>query len=311
MLPFMKKFLLLLLVLMLAVFAFLLFFIPAQQTISGTIAIDNKPASVARVLQQPEQWHKWWPGTVRNGEYFMGEHAFVVTKELYNNTVVHIRSANESIASLITLMPVNKGTVVKWEYTTKETDNIWQRFSQWRAANAGEEKMDQILNSMKAFALSDTNIYGLDIALQTITDTAFVALRFQTAQYPTATEIYSNVAKLQQYISQQGAAATNAPILHVSKSANGNYESMVAVATSRTLPAKDSIMYKAMVRGNVLVATVNGGQATVEEALVRLDHYAQDKDLRAPAIPFALLVTDRLQQPDTLKWVTKVYYPVY
>ena len=29
----------------------------------------------------------------------------------------------------------------------------------------------------------------------------------------------------------------------------------------------------------------------------------------SPAIPFESLITNRLEEPDTSKWVTKIYYP--
>ena len=34
-----------------------------------------------------------------------------------------------------------------------------------------------------------------------------------------------------------------------------------------------------------------------------------DNALSSPAIPFESLVTNRMQEPDTSKWVTKIYYP--
>jgi hypothetical protein len=36
----------------------------------------------------------------------------------------------------------------------------------------------------------------------------------------------------------------------------------------------------------------------------------QDHQRVAPAIPFQSLVTDRTKQPDTSKWVTRLYWPI-
>jgi hypothetical protein len=38
--------------------------------------------------------------------------------------------------------------------------------------------------------------------------------------------------------------------------------------------------------------------------------YMKDFKLTSPAMPFELLVTNRANEPDTSKWVTKIYYPI-
>jgi hypothetical protein len=42
-----------------------------------------------------------------------------------------------------------------------------------------------------------------------------------------------------------------------------------------------------------------------------MDQYFKDYNRVAMAIPFEYLITDRLKVPDTSKWVTKIYCPVY
>jgi hypothetical protein len=66
-----------------------------------------------------------------------------------------------------------------------------------------------------------------------------------------------------------------------------------------------------MIAGNILVAEVKGGPYTVTNAFNSLHDYVTDHDLQSPAIPFQSLITNRLQQPDSTKWITKIYYPIY
>jgi hypothetical protein len=115
---------------------------------------------------------------------------------------------------------------------------------------------------------------------------------------------------LQQYISTQGAEATNHPMLFVQPTSKG-YEAQVAVPTNKLLPGTGDIDYRRMVKGNILEAEVTGGQAKVEASLQQLGYFVVDQDLISPAIPFALLVTDRTKEPDSSKWVTRIYYPIY
>ena len=63
--------------------------------------------------------------------------------------------------------------------------------------------------------------------------------------------------------------------------------------------------------GNILVAEVRGGVSTVKQAFRNLSNYVGDYGRQSPALPFESLVTDRLKETDTTKWVTKLYFPVY
>jgi hypothetical protein len=62
--------------------------------------------------------------------------------------------------------------------------------------------------------------------------------------------------------------------------------------------------------GNMLVTEVKGGQIEVNKASVQLLNYISDYNRTAPAIPFESLVTDRRKEPDSSKWITRIYYPV-
>jgi hypothetical protein len=99
-------------------------------------------------------------------------------------------------------------------------------------------------------------------------------------------------------------------MLHIT-SDSGYFETMVAIPVNKVVPPKDNFLFKRMVPGKILVTEVTGGRYTTAHALKQLENYLEDNELQSPAIPFESLVTDRSRQPDTSKWVTKIYYPVY
>jgi len=55
---------------------------------------------------------------------------------------------------------------------------------------------------------------------------------------------------------------------------------------------------------------VRGGQGTVENALEQMQLYFDDYDKTSMAITFQYLVTDRIKESDTTKWITEIYAPV-
>lgn len=85
---------------------------------------------------------------------------------------------------------------------------------------------------------------------------------------------------------------------------------MVGLPASRDLPNTATMEQKRMVMGNILVAEVRGGDAGVREGMRQLEDYVSDHGMVSPAIPFVSLVTDRRQEPDSSRWVSRLYYPI-
>ncbi len=100
-------------------------------------------------------------------------------------------------------------------------------------------------------------------------------------------------------------------MVHVeSKTGNNGYETMVAIPVDRVLDDSQDFALKKMVPGNILVAEVKGGISTVKEGEAQLENFVQDYQFVSPAIPFQSLVTNRMLEKDTSKWITKLYYPI-
>ena len=68
---------------------------------------------------------------------------------------------------------------------------------------------------------------------------------------------------------------------------------------------------KNMVKGNFMISEVVGGDYSVNKASKSLQQYFTDFHLTSMAMSFTMLVTDRILQPDSSKWITKLYQPVY
>ena len=86
---------------------------------------------------------------------------------------------------------------------------------------------------------------------------------------------------------------------------------MVAIPINKVIPENEKFVSKRMVPGKILVAQVRGGTYTTAAALRKLEIYMDDNRLSSPAIPFESLLTNRIEEPDTTKWITKIYYPIY
>ena len=85
----------------------------------------------------------------------------------------------------------------------------------------------------------------------------------------------------------------------------------IGIPVNKKLPEKENISLKQMVKnGNILVTEVRGDQKFINEAIKQTEKYITDYQRSIIAIPFQSMITDRTKEPDSTKWITKIYYPV-
>jgi hypothetical protein len=85
---------------------------------------------------------------------------------------------------------------------------------------------------------------------------------------------------------------------------------MVGLPINKFLKPQLPISFVKMTNGNFMATQVQGGLATVQNALDEMQLYFDDYDKTSMAITFQYIVTDRIKETDTAKWITKIYAPV-
>ncbi len=100
-------------------------------------------------------------------------------------------------------------------------------------------------------------------------------------------------------------------MLNITKTGYQTYVITVAVPIDQSISSKGKMLVNRMIPGNILYANVIGGHQSIKLAFDQLKNYMKDFKLTSPAIPFELMITDRTLNPDSSKWQTKVYYPIF
>lgn len=119
------------------------------------------------------------------------------------------------------------------------------------------------------------------------------------------------IEKLKNYLHEKGAKAESFPMLNVQYIDTKNYVVQVALPVDKKIIEGSNISLKWMVKGsNVLTGEVIGGIKNIADSMKEFDKYISDYQRSVIAMPFQLLITDRLKEPDTTKWITRLYYPV-
>lgn len=292
--------------------------IPKELEISSIAVIKANERSVYRSLVDKNNWKNWWPlqpidsRQKETNEFYLDGYSYKIGAKLPDGMEVIINHQDSSNSSLLRLLRLSPDSMlIKWTATVPTTYNPVTRVKQYFAAKRIKRGMEQIVAHLKPFAETTKNMYGIDVKQTRVTDTILMVRKIVPKERPTTTDIYSYIESLRSYIAGSGATETNHPMLHLHYTEETrSYEAMVAIPVSKKLAGTASISPKRMVAGHILYADVKGGEATVAEAMRQMENYASDHEKISPALPYQLLVTDRVKETDTANWVTRIYYPI-
>lgn len=313
----MKKWLLLIAIIVCLLLTSAYVFLPKEINSSNIQKIHCGINSASRYVMNENKWMKWWPGKITydsvSGKniFDYNRYRYSITANMYNAIEVKTESNNLAINGTIFFIPLSIDSVqVEWKYALETNSNPINRLHLYLETKKINKNILNILKSMKAFLDKPENVYGINIDEILVKDTILVATNFISPQYPTIQKIYDHINGIKSYISLNSAKETNSPMLHVWQD-SGLYNTQVAIPVNVVIPQNNIYLIKRMVPGKIFVAQVKGGGYTADEALRQVGLFMSDYHLSSPAIPFESLITNRIEEPDTSKWITKIYYPVY
>ena len=284
--------------------------IPGRSSISATTTIKAASPGVFRALSQTDNWKKFWPGDT---PFKLEDETYLIKESSYNVLRVDIGNASDTIISTINILPIKPDSLtIQWTAAQENSMNPFRRVAQYRKALALEKNLEKIIAQVQEFMEVPKNIYGIDIKNTIVTDSVLVTTRRQFDHQPSLGDIDGMIQSLKKYIAEYKAVEKNYPMLNIPSPGSSPNLVMTAIAVDRELPATKEFVPKFLLKGgNILETEVKGGPYTIENAFRELENYRLDLKYGSPAIPYQLLVTDRMKETDTSMWITKLYYPVF
>jgi hypothetical protein len=226
---------------------------------------------------------------------------------------VYIGKGRDTMVSRLSVLNVGgmvDSIALDWRCQFTTSLNPLKRVGQYRQAVAITHMMDTMLSRIRRFLQKTENIYNIPMVDSMSNDSVLLTVRFYTSAYPGVAEVYNKVASIRKYIAQEGARATNYPMLHVSKQGDTTFEALVAIPVDRQLKGNGIIVPKRYVPWKIMVGEVRGGPCSAEQAMKYLQQYVSDHQKPAMGLPFQSMVTERDKEPDTSRWVTRVVQAV-
>jgi len=312
----MKKWLVGLLVIIVLALGCIYLFIPANIVISSISTAQATISGEFRYIGQEDNWKKWWRNedgkSHQEGEPFSyNGTTFHLNRQLNNIVGIEIGYGGIKFQSVLHLISFSyDSTGLVWQFEIPAGNNPLNRLKYLRIAVKIKKDMIDVLKNLNSFVSEPKNIYGLSVFRTSTRDTTMLTATFVSIAYPTIPQIYSFFDSVEKSIQRQHGIRTGFPMMNIKQSEDGRYETQVAIPTNRLLQNDGKIHYRRMVPGNFMVAEVKGGPFTIQEAMKQMDYYVSDYKKTVMAKPFQILVTNRLTETDTSKWITKIYIPV-
>lgn len=273
------------------------------------------PRATLRTMLQDSNLQKWWPGTSTQDEkglhLFYDGYTFDVTDKKLSSLVFKITKQNYLAEGLLSFFPLYPDSVAfSWQVETKN-NHLLQAINSHFKSNRLKKDLAEILQKIKPYFSNFDNLYKFHIQKTFVTDSILISTSAESKGYPSTEFIYNLIHQLQHYSNLNGSKQTGYPMLNINTTDSINFLTKVALPVDKKLKSSGKIEYKWMLGGgNILVIEVRGGPEKINEAFEELQIYISDFQRLSPAIPFQSLITDRSQEPDTSKWITKVYWPV-
>jgi effector-binding domain-containing protein len=322
----MKKWLLILLAVLIIVISSIYIFIPARISITESVPVTATQEGTIRMFSNRESWNKIWPGGSRmkyrsdsskeNSDtsftYSSLGFDFYINKLLYNAIEFTIERNKDSVESTLYILPYQVDSFkLQWTALLPSTNNPVKRLQNYFTAKRLTQTFQFVLKGMGSKLSQVKTIYGIDIKKDKIPIQQVITTKRYLNKYPSTETIYEMIDELKKYADQQGVKQIDQPIFNVWSTEEAEFTTQVGLSIDRNIPGNDQYSSKWMMKGgNILTADITGDNKKIEWAKSQMDQYIADNHRSVIAAPFEMFITDRRAEPDSTKWITRLYYPV-
>ena len=258
---------------------------------------------------------KWLPSTatiLSDSAFNYGDCTYKVTGKSTLGLEINIIADKQVFNTHLLILPFeNEYIRLQWETAFPLSSNPIKKLKQYFLARKIQQQLNSLSKQLSAFLSNEENIYNCKIEKSKVTDTIVLVTNFTTSQFPSISAIYAIINELNQYLTSHSVSASNPPMLNIKRISENQYKTMLALPINKSIPSSPRFIVQKMQPGNILVTTVVGDYNTISNTMKQMEQYLEDYHLTAPSIPYQSMITDRMTQKDSTKWITKIYFPVY
>ncbi|MCB9272557.1 MAG: SRPBCC family protein [Lewinellaceae bacterium] len=322
---------------LLGIFLLLGLFAPKEVQATQSIVINAPPETVFNTVNDLSTWDSWSPWkeadpsiTSTLGEQTVGAGAYYTwTSENSGTGKISITESTpaESVRTVVdfggkgmadtpfAFKPVENGTETSWSFHSK-FPYPWNAMLLFQDFKGNIEKdYARGLELLKAVVEEKAKAMAAQSALAVqeleLPARYYIGIREKASMGDLAARFAENFPKVYEGVTKAGLQMAGQPsaLYYTWDEANQSTELAFAIPLKEQAQLKgfESINLPA---GKILLIDYYGSYEGIGDAHVAMDKYLAANGLTATAPVIEEYITDPQSEPDTTKWLTKVYYPV-
>lgn len=289
--------------------------VPDQPQVAGKVFVKMPAAPLERGFLTIENWDSFFPGdTLKNNSFKIDDRIYNIIGR--NVSSIDLEAYDEGspehkwIANIAVYHTSDSTFFMYQAKQARPTNNPFRKISSWFKMNAQDNQLNMICDAASNYFNSIEHIYGFKIIENKMADLTMLSTKMTTIDTPDVKSIYTLIGTLRDAIKDTDAEPIDSPMLNITRITEKELVTMVAIPISKDIPVHGNILLKKMIPGNKLETTVKGGELRLKSAYQAMRFYMEDQMKTAPAIPYQILMTNRLNTPDSL-WITKINFPIF
>ncbi len=316
----MRKRSLLLTISLLLLIALLAYVLLVQQSFDKKIRVPYTMFKISEQFNEPGRLVKWFVPftesdvpvakdsssglTIRHNEYSVQ----IIPENMFTTTLKSGDGKNfkEFVFSADPDTATSKETTVTLSYSNS-------LFNEW--FNKGElvRNARQSLDNLKDYMEDPKRLYGYDIQVTTVADTAFLFISETVPLARKREATRSLFERLIDYAEKKNAGYTGVRILYSQQSGNElTLYASIGVSNKIYIDPTEAFQYKLMPFGKKLLeANFQGPYGEVGKVYKALETFKSDHNLITMAIPFQKFMNEGYDFSDSQLVQMKVYYPIF
>jgi hypothetical protein len=291
-------------------------FIPDRIHIQESMFIKSNPSGFRRAILNENKWRQWWPGAIINdngkNRFIYNGFRYTLAEKKLGTFVFLVDGRNFSDTVLLHYITGGPGSVLlSWEAGIVSKSNPIERIGHYIKSKQITADLKTLLKKAVSYFSQADNLYDAHIEHLRVVDSTLLFTAATSKNIPGTEFIYGLIDQLEKYATSRSAKVTGYPMLNISTMDSISFLTKVAIPVDKKLSPSGNISYRWMLGGgNILATDVKGGPEAIVKAAKRLEEYVTDHGYISPAISFQSLITNRLKEKDTSKWITRIYYPI-
>jgi len=315
-------------------------FLPAKFHMERTITVNAEPAAVFEQVNNLQNWNNWCPWNKMDTAWvqtFGGSASGVGAAYSWKSEMMEVGNGsmkitssapNDSVIVELNFMEhgtsrgsfhfnkTDSGTALTWGF---DSDAGWDLISRYmRLFMEGEldKNMNEGLAEIKKIAESMPKA-APHVQIETSTMEAMKVLTIKDSCTMADISqklggIYGEIGMEMGKANAAQAGAVFAIYHNVVKNADGSMKFVLeaGIPVDKVCKPSGRVKYWEMKPGTVVVANHYGKYEATEQTHALVDEWLKANNRKVTGAPWEAYVTDPGKEPDTMKWLTRIYYPV-